>query len=79
MVSFRLDGKIALVTGASRGIGRSIAQTLAEYGAEVILVSRKMETLTQVATEITGKGGKALAIACHMGDIERHRKTYSKL
>jgi NAD(P)-dependent dehydrogenase (short-subunit alcohol dehydrogenase family) len=86
MVSFRLDGKIALVTGASRGIGRSIAHTLAEYGAEVILVSRKMETLTQAAKEITEKGGKALPLACHMGDIadiatlfETVEKTYGKL
>jgi len=86
MVSFRLDGKIALVTGASRGIGKSIAQTLAEYGAEVILVSRKMETLTQVAAEITEKGGKALPLACHMGDagdiaklFETIEKTYGKL
>ena len=70
MVSFRLDGKIALVTGASRGIGRSIAQTLAEYGAEVILVSRKMESLKEVAKEITEKGGKALPLACHMGDMD---------
>jgi len=86
MVSLRLDGKIALVTGASRGIGRSIAQTLAEYGAEVILVSRKMESLSQVAKEITENGGKALPLACHMGDMndigklfENIEKTYGKL
>ena len=86
MISLRLDGKIALVTGASRGIGQSIAQTLAEYGAEVILVSRKMESLTKVANEITGKGGKAVAIACHMGDMndigklfENIEKTYGRL
>lgn len=86
MISFRLDGKIALVTGASRGIGRSIAHTLAEYGAEVILVSRKMESLTQVAKEIAEKGGKALPLACHMGDthdigklFETIEKTYGKL
>ena len=86
MVSLRLDGKIALVTGASRGIGRSIAQTLAEYGAEVILVSRKMESLTQVAEEIIGKGGKATALTCHMGDMddigklfENIEKTYGRL
>ena len=86
MVSLRLDGKIALVTGASRGIGRSIVQTLAEYGAEVILVSRKMESLTQVAKEITEKGGKATALTCHMGDMndigklfENIEKTYGRL
>jgi NAD(P)-dependent dehydrogenase (short-subunit alcohol dehydrogenase family) len=69
MVSFRLDGKVAAVTGASRGIGQAIAQTLAEYGAEVVLVSRKIEALNAVAQEITAAGGKAFPIACHMGDL----------
>ncbi|RJP93741.1 MAG: SDR family oxidoreductase [Desulfobacteraceae bacterium] len=86
MISLRLDGKLALVTGASRGIGQSIAQTLAGYGAEVILVSRKMESLTKVANEITKKGGKAVAITCHMGDMndigklfQNIEKTYGRL
>jgi NAD(P)-dependent dehydrogenase (short-subunit alcohol dehydrogenase family) len=69
MVSFRLDGKVAAVTGASRGIGQAIAQTLAEYGAEVVLVSRKIEALNAVAQEITAAGGKAFPMACHMGDL----------
>ncbi|MGA2733519.1 MAG: SDR family oxidoreductase [Syntrophobacteraceae bacterium] len=69
MVSFRLDGKVAAVTGASRGIGQAIAQTLAEYGAEVVLVSRKIEALNAVAQEITAAGGKAFALAAHMGDL----------
>ena len=86
MLSFRLDGKIALVTGASRGIGRSIAETLAEYGAEVVLVSRKAESLTDVAESIAGKGGKALPIACNMGDMaaigqlfDRFKTTHDRL
>lgn len=70
MLSFQLDGKVAMVTGASRGIGRSVAETLADYGAEVVLVSRKAQSLTQVAEAITAKGGKALPIACNMGDME---------
>jgi len=69
MVSFRLDGKVAAVTGASRGIGQAIAQTLAEYGAEVVLVSRKIEALNAVAQEITAAGGKAFPLASNMGDI----------
>jgi NAD(P)-dependent dehydrogenase (short-subunit alcohol dehydrogenase family) len=69
MVSFRLDGKVAVVTGASRGIGQAIAQTLAEYGAEVVLVSRKIEALNAVAQDIGSRGGKAFPHASHMGDI----------
>lgn len=86
MISFRLDGKLALVTGASRGIGKSIAQTLAAYGAEVVLVSRKIDTLSQVAKEITESGGKAVPMACHMGNMadiaelfQTMRQTYEKL
>ena len=86
MLSFDLKGKIAVVTGASRGIGRSIAETFAEYGAEVILASRKIESLTTAAEAITAKGGKAHPIACHMGDLnaikalyEFIEKTYGRL
>ena len=62
---FSLDGKIALITGASRGIGEAIAHTFAKNGAELILVSRKQEALDEVATAIKGNGGKATAIAAH--------------
>ena len=67
MVSFDLKGRIALVTGASRGIGRAIAETLAEHGAELILVSRKLENLETVEAGIREKGGKAVCFACNMG------------
>jgi NAD(P)-dependent dehydrogenase (short-subunit alcohol dehydrogenase family) len=69
MVNFRLDGKIALITGASRGIGESIAQTLAHYGAHTILVSRKIDALEDVAKKIRESGGRADALACHMGEV----------
>ena len=69
-VDFSLDGKIALVTGASRGIGEAIASTLAEYGARVILVSRKKEALEQVAEKIRADGGKATPVASHMGKLD---------
>jgi NAD(P)-dependent dehydrogenase (short-subunit alcohol dehydrogenase family) len=71
MVNFSLEGKTALVTGASRGIGEAIAMTLADYGAHCILVSRKIEGLEAVVKKITDKGGKADAIACHMGYADR--------
>ena len=67
MIDFALEGKIALITGASRGIGEAIATTLAEYGAHCILVSRKTEGLEKVAAKIVAAGGKAEACACHMG------------
>src|ERR1700736_1339655 len=57
--AFRLDGKIALVTGAGRGIGRAIALALANAGTEVILNSRTPAELDGVAGEITGRGGRA--------------------
>ncbi len=66
-VDFSLEGKIALVTGASRGIGEAISLTLAEYGAEVILVSRKMDGLTDVAKKIEEAGGTALPVVCNTG------------
>ena len=57
--AFRVDGKIALVTGAGRGIGRAIALALADAGAEVILNSRTPAELEAVASEISGHGGRA--------------------
>lgn len=66
---FQLDGKIALVTGASRGIGREIALTLASRGAHVILASRKLADLEAVTAEIRRQGGRAEAMACHTGDM----------
>ncbi|MBN1829853.1 MAG: SDR family oxidoreductase [Deltaproteobacteria bacterium] len=69
-VDFSLHGKTAVVTGASRGIGKAVALTLAEYGARVILASRKMEGLEAVARQIADDGGEALPIPCHMGKLE---------
>lgn len=71
MISFELDGKVALITGASRGIGEAIATNLAAYGAECILVSRKIEGLEVVRDKIREAGGKAEAVVGHMGDLEK--------
>ena len=71
MVDFSLDGKIALITGASRGIGAAVAMTLAEQGAHCILVSRNTEGLEAVAAQIVEKGGKADVKACNTGQIDQ--------
>lgn len=67
MSNFSLAGKVVLVTGASRGIGRAIAMGVARAGAKVVLASRKQPDLDAVASDIRAAGGDALAIACHTG------------
>ena len=66
---FDLTGKIALVTGASRGIGESIARLLASRGAHVIVSSRKIDICQAVADSIVADGGKASAFARHVGEM----------
>ncbi len=68
---FDLSGKVALVTGASRGIGEHIAKLLAQSGAHVIVSSRKVEGCQAVVDEIIKAGGSAEAIACHIGEMEQ--------
>ena len=65
-----LAGRTAVVTGASRGIGRAIALRLAEAGAEVALWSRSAETLQGVADEVAALGGRAQPFACDVTDAE---------
>jgi NAD(P)-dependent dehydrogenase (short-subunit alcohol dehydrogenase family) len=65
---FNLKGNVALITGASRGIGQAIAEAFAACGADVVLSSRKQENLDIVAEKINAAGGKSVAVAAHTGD-----------
>lgn len=67
MNEFSLDSKVAVITGASRGIGRAIALRLAEAGAKVVVSSRKLDNVQAVADEIEACGGRALALPAHVG------------
>jgi NAD(P)-dependent dehydrogenase (short-subunit alcohol dehydrogenase family) len=67
---FRLDGKVALVTGASKGIGEAMARGLAEFGASVVLSSRKQEAVDSVAAEFKASDLEATGIAANMGNID---------
>jgi NAD(P)-dependent dehydrogenase (short-subunit alcohol dehydrogenase family) len=62
-----LAGRVALVTGGSRGLGKAMALGFADAGADVIVASRKLENCQAVAREIEAKGRRALAVACHVG------------
>ena len=79
---FDLSGKIALVTGGSRGLGYEMVKAYAEHGADVIIVSRKLDACEKVADEVRAMGRKALAISAHCGkwpDIdEMLDKAYSE-
>ncbi len=65
---FDLAGKVAIVSGASRGIGESTARLLAAYGAQVVCSSRKLDGSGAAADAINRDGGKAVAMACHVGE-----------
>ena len=86
MISFSLENKVALITGASRGMGEAIAVALAEHGATCVLVSRRPEGLEDVKQKIEALGGNAEAVPCHMGEPDqidalcaRIRQTYGHL
>ncbi len=76
---FDLSNKVALVTGASRGIGEAIAKLLAEHGAHVIVSSRRAESCDAVVEEIKQAGGSAETMACHIGDMDNINETFRSI
>jgi NAD(P)-dependent dehydrogenase (short-subunit alcohol dehydrogenase family) len=69
--TFRLDGKVALITGGSKGLGRAMALGLAEAGADVVVASRKVEACQLVADEVRSRGRRGLAVECHVGEWDQ--------
>ena len=65
--SFRLDGKVAVITGGSKGLGRAMALGFAQAGADIVVSSRKIEGCEAVAAQVRASGRRALAVACHVG------------
>jgi NAD(P)-dependent dehydrogenase (short-subunit alcohol dehydrogenase family) len=83
MVDFSLEGKVAFVTGASRGIGKAIALALAEYGADVAVAARTVEALEQTSKEIEATGRRGLVVPCDVTNSSQVedaiKKTVDKL
>jgi len=71
MNKINLTGKVAIVTGGGRGIGKAIARRLAETGANVVIASRKIENLEATASEFSSLPGKIVPLACHVGRLDR--------
>ncbi|HEY1466367.1 MAG TPA: SDR family oxidoreductase [Acidimicrobiales bacterium] len=69
--SLSAAGKVVVVTGASKGLGRAMALGFGQAGADVVVASRKLESCQQVADEISARGGRALAVSCHVGDWDQ--------
>ncbi len=67
---FRLNGRVALITGSSRGIGRAIAEQMSHAGAKVVISSRKLEACEAVRDALKAEGHEAIAIACNVGRRE---------
>lgn len=75
---FNLSGKVAVITGSSKGIGMAIAKGLAEQGAQVVISSRNQEACNEVANEFKEQGLDAIGIACHIGKEDQRKNLVDK-
>ena len=71
MSLFSLEGKVALITGSTKGIGKAIAEQMAQQGGKVVISSRNQDACDEVAAEIVAAGGEALAVACNINYPEQ--------
>jgi len=76
---FDLSGRVALVSGTARGMGRAMSLALAEAGADLMLADRNTEGMEQTAHEITQMGRRAIPVTCDMGDVDQIRALYERL
>ncbi|MFR7405451.1 MAG: SDR family NAD(P)-dependent oxidoreductase, partial [Coriobacteriaceae bacterium] len=67
----KLEGRVAIVTGASSGVGRGLAKVLAENGAKICACARRVEKLEELKAEVEGFGGEVLPVACDVTDVEQ--------
>jgi NAD(P)-dependent dehydrogenase (short-subunit alcohol dehydrogenase family) len=72
--SFRLDGRVAVVTGGSRGLGLAAAQSLAAAGASIVVTSRSASSCDDAVERIRSAGGKAVAVSADVGDLDDHHR-----
>lgn len=75
---FNLEGKVAVITGSSKGIGKAIAKGLAENGAQVVISSRSQESCNEVVTEFKNENLKVTGIACHIGKEDQRKNLIDK-